>query len=487
MARRWWWVLVLSLVVGAAAGYGVSLLISPTYNARATLLVVQQQNPTVVQLNDLQTSERLANTFTKVVTLRPVLERAISDSGLDLTPGQLEQRLRITNPETTQLLEIQASAGTPEAARDTANAVADAFIAYTSETELAAQTGAVTVLERAEAPGAPVSPRKTLNAVLGGILALIVAAGVILLLEYLDDTVKSAEQILDVSGLPTLGHVEQFSRGKQPMEALQAANKPQSSVAEEYRSTRTNLAYALELAQSGKLLLVTSAGSGEGKTTTVGNLAVVFGLAGHSVAVVDADLRRPMLHRIFGLRNSTGLTNLLLSPDVSLDQALQRSAHPNVSVLTSGPLPPNPSELLGSSRMAEVMDALRERFDIVFVDSPPSLVVTDPTVLATLADAVALVVRAGATRTGALRATVQELAQSGRPIMGAVLNRTRRGDRYYYYGGRKPYYGSRDEEDVEQLPLTPEPYVNGLATNGIAGGPATNGREEEARPGVSHG
>src|SRR5690606_18837551 len=181
----------------------------------------------------------------------------------------------------------------------------------------------------------------------------------------LDDTVKSPEQASEITGLPALGRIEQFEKSKTPRDQLQSAHRPRSTVAEAYRAARTNLSYAIDLGRDRRLVLVTSPGPGEGKTTTVANLAVVFGLAGHRVCVVDTDLRRPTLHRVFGLENGEGLTNLLLTREPDIDRSVQRSVYTNVSVVTAGPLPPNPSELLGSARMQEVMERLRARFDIV--------------------------------------------------------------------------------------------------------------------------
>ena len=178
------------------------------------------------------------------------------------------------------------------------------------------------------------------------------------------------------------------------------------------------------------------------------NLAVVFGLAGHRVCVIDTDLRRPTIHRVFGLENGEGLTNLLLARESDIDRSIQRSVYTNVSVVTAGPLPPNPSELLGSARMLEVLQRIRDRYDIVILDSPPALVVTDASVLATLVDGLVLVARAGKTRRGALRATVEELAQSGRPIAGVILNLVgMREAGYYYYAYGRTYGESTTEED----------------------------------------
>ena len=455
VVRRWWWVLVAATLVGGALGYGLSLQITPTYEATTRLLVTQRQTEGVVQLNDIQTAERLANTFSRLVTLRPVLEQAIADGGLPFDTAELGGRLTVSNPAGTQLLELSAQSSDPALAARTANEVAAAFIS-SNQAELTARPGQVSVVEQAIPPAAPVSPRPLLNAILAAMLALGVTGGIVMLVEYLDDTVKGPEQAQEITGLPTLGRIERFEGMRSPREQLQSATKPRSTVAEAYRAARTNLTYAIDLGRERKLVLVTSPGPGEGKTTTAANLAVVFGLAGHRVCVIDTDLRRPTLHRVYGLENAEGLTNLLLSREPDIDRAVQRSIYTNVSVVTAGPLPPNPSELLGSARMQEVLERLRGRFDIVLLDSPPALVVTDASVLSTLVDGLVVVARAGKTRRGALKATIEELAQSGRPIAGVILNRVAGREAGYYYYAYGRAYGddvreaSRDEDGDDE-------------------------------------
>ena len=465
VVRRWWWVLVATTLAGGALGYGVSLQITPTYEATTRLLITQRQTEGVVQLNDLQTAERLANTFSRLVTLRPVLQQAIEDGQLPFTVGQLDDQIAVSNPGGTTLLEVSARANEPELAARIANTVAASFIS-SNQAELTDRPGQVSVVEEAIAPGSPVSPRPIMNAILAGFLFLGAAGAVVLIVEYLDDTVKGPEQSQEITGLPTLGRIEKFEGMRSPREQLQSATKPRSTVAEAYRAARTNLTYAIDLGRDRKLVLITSPGPGEGKTTTAANLAVVFGLAGHRVCVIDTDLRRPTLHRVYGLENGEGLTNLLLAREPDIDRAVQRSMYTNVSVVTAGPLPPNPSELLGSARMQEVLERLRGRFDIVLLDSPPALVVTDASVLSTLVDGLVVVARAGKTRRGALKATIEELAQSGRPIAGVILNRVAgREAGYYYYAYGRAYGddareaarsgGRPGEEEPARRPVAP--------------------------------
>ena len=457
LLRKWWWLFLASVIVGSGLAYGVSLRIAPTYEATTTLLVVQRQAEGTVLLNDIQTSERLANTFSRLVTIRPVMDQAIADGHLPFTADELEKLITVRNPPSAQLLEVSAQSSDPALAATTANVIASSFIS-SNQANLSNRPGLVSVVERAEPPAYPISPRKKVNTALGGVLLLAVALGVVLLVEYLDDTVKSPEQATEITGLPTIARIEQFERSRTPRDQLQSAHRPRSTVAEAYRAARTNLSYAIDLGRDRRLVLITSPGPGEGKTTTVANLAVVFGLAGHRVCVVDTNLRRPTLHRLLGLNNQEGLTNLLLAREPELERAIQRTVYTNVAAVTSGPLPPNPSELLGSARMQEVLERLKARFDVVLLDSPPALVVTDASVLATLADGLLIVTRANYTRTQQLRATVEELAQSGRPIAGIVINRVASRDAYYYYGtgyGRA-YSDTPEVTERETSPERPE-------------------------------
>ncbi|MDA0815312.1 MAG: polysaccharide biosynthesis tyrosine autokinase [Chloroflexi bacterium] len=447
LVRRWWWVLIASTLAAGALAYGISLQIAPSYDATTTLLVTQRQAEGTVQLNDLQTAERLANTFSRLVKLRPVLERAITEGDLPYDPEALGKILTVTNPVATQLLEVSARTRDPQLSAHTANTVAQAFI-NSNQADLTARPGQVSIVEQAIPPTRPSAPRPFLNAILGGVLGLMLVSAIVLVLEYLDDTIKSSEQIQEAVGLPTLGRIERFESVQSSRDQLQSATRPRSLVAEAYRVARTNLTYAIDLGRDRKLILVTSPGPGEGKTTTVANLSVVFGLAGHRVCIVDTDLRRPTIHRVFGLENGEGLTNLLLTREPDIDRSVQRSVYTNVSVVTAGPLPPNPSELLASARMQEVLERLRARFDIVILDSPPALVVTDASVLSTLVDGLVVVARAGKTRRGTLRATIAELAQSGRPIAGVILNRVRgREAGYYSYAYGRAYGESKSDED----------------------------------------
>ncbi|MEZ4503371.1 MAG: polysaccharide biosynthesis tyrosine autokinase [Dehalococcoidia bacterium] len=427
VARRWWWALLLAAVGGAAVALAVSLLLPPRYEATATLLVAQRQDAEVLQLNDLQASERLANTFSRLVVLDPVLEAAAEELGDGLDIDSLERAVAVTNPRNTQLLEVTASASTAARARDIANTVARTFIA-SNEQNLGSRPGTVTIVEEARAPLEPVWPRATVNVVLGVLGGLLLGSGALATLEFFDDRVREVRDLTARTGLVALGQVERFRAGPAPFDVVRASLGPGSTTAEAYRGIRTALSYALRSDTPRHTVLFTSAGPGDGKSTTIANLAVAFGLAGRRVVVVDADFRRPAQALIFDADRGAGLSELLQrGGSTEVQQAVAPTSHPNVWLLAAGAPASNPSELLGSARMEETLEALSASFDLVLVDTPPVLGPTDAAVLSELADAVVLVVRAGHTRSAAVRDAIDVVGQSRTPLVGAILNGVPRG------------------------------------------------------------
>jgi len=301
----------------------------------------------------------------------------------------------------------------------------------------AAQTADnVSVFRRADVPDLdqPVRPRRVMNTLLAGAVGSMLAVGVAFLVEYMDDTIKTPEDVSRALGLDTLGVIGKFNKGAGE---LITVGKPLSPISEAFRVLRTNIRFS-SVDKPICTLLVTSAGPTEGKSTTAANLAAVMAQAGLKAIVVDADLRRPRLHRVFGIHPRGGLTGSLL--EGSMDGRLQPSQVEGLAVLPAGDRPPNPSELLGSRRLRELLGLLTQHVDMVVIDSPPVLPVTDAAVLAQSVDGVLLVIDAGETRRGIAQHAVESLRQVGANVIGVVLNRvpTGKGGYYYYY---QEYYG----------------------------------------------
>jgi succinoglycan biosynthesis transport protein ExoP len=438
--QRWWWLIVLGVALGGLTGYVVSQMLTPIYRSTATLLVNQTQVPGTIAYNDILTSERLTKTYRELITKRPILEQVIEEEGLTMRPDGLAEMVDVDVVRDTQLLRLSVEHEDPEQAQVLANAIAYAFIESNAEDRLS-QPGSVSVVEVGELPSSPVKPRTALNTALAALAGLAIAIGVALLFEYLDDTVKAAED-LETTGLVALGGVARFPRPRTETESLMVGSQRRTSAAEAYKVLRTNVQFST-LDRPGQTLLVTSANPGEGKTTTAANLALAIAQTGKRVVAVDSDLRRPNLHKLFGLTNEGGLTSALLSKEASLDGYVQNTRFENLAVLTSGPLPPNPSELLSSHRLDSVLEALKSQADVIVFDSPPALAVADASILASKVDGTMLVVDSGKTRVEALRRACATLGRSKTKVLGGILNKlSPKGRGYYYY---HYYYGTAED------------------------------------------
>ncbi len=292
----------------------------------------------------------------------------------------------------------------------------------------------LSVIELASVPRVPIAPRTDLNVLLAAAIGLILSVGAAFLLEYLDDTVKTPDDAQRVVNLPTLGAIARIPSIQNPSDHLVTARQPKSPVSEAYRVLRTNLQFSGMKNPAGSLL-VTSAGPGEGKTTTAANLAVIMAQSQKRVILVDSDLRRPGLHKVFGLSNKAGLTNLILDETLPLDEVLQQTDLEGLRVLTSGPLPPNAADVLNSAEMARIIDRLRDHADLVIFDSPPVLVVADSVILAGKLGYTLMVVDSGRARSEAIRRGVDTLNKVGAKVLGVVLNKMsgKRAAYYYYY------------------------------------------------------
>jgi protein-tyrosine kinase len=226
-----------------------------------------------------------------------------------------------------------------------------------------------------------------------------------------------------------------------PQHELTTYKYPNSSMAEAYRTLRTNLGFA-SMDEPCRSILFASTNPGDGKSTIASNLAVVMAQAGNRVVLVDADLRKPVLHQIFEVDNRQGLTNCLLK-EVEVERVLHNGLVDNLYVMTSGPIPPNPAEILNSSRTEQVLKQLLDNYDYVFIDSPPVLAVTDASILSTLVDGVVLVINSATTRTDLAREATEQFKKANARVIGVVLNQVKMDSndyKYYYY-----YAHSEDE------------------------------------------
>jgi len=508
--RAWLPLMVAAALVGGVAAFGISSLQQKVYESKATLIVGQALSATNPDYTQLLVAQSLSTTYAAIAKTRPILEAVIEELGLEDTPDQLAERVRVEAPTSSTMLFITALDADPAQAARIANTLGDRLIAASptiqgreaefqksidadlaetqaligstqarvealaalevrtaeQEAQLAALEGRLaslrstyatlitfssgtasnllTVVEPGGVSTSPVAPRVLFNTLLAVALGLLIVAAIAFVAEQLDDSIRDAEVVQEVTGLSTLGTIPRMrgDRGRSEIYRLAAILYPRSGVAEGYRTLRTNVEFASVDAPL-RTLLVTSAVPNEGKTVTAANVAVVFAQAGRRVLLVDADLRKPGVHVIFNLPNGHGLTTMLRNEAVSSDSVSHATEQANLRVLTTGPLPPNPAELLGSHRMQTVLARLKEDADLVIFDSPPLQAVTDAAVLGSITEGALLVVDAGRSRRRAVRQAREALERSGAHILGVVLNLTAEKSSFDYAG----YYGD-EKADV---------------------------------------
>jgi capsular exopolysaccharide synthesis family protein len=296
--------------------------------------------------------------------------------------------------------------------------------------------------KQANIPNTPISSKPYESAMLYAFIGLLAAGGIAFLVEYLDDTIKTPEDVENVLNMPVIGYIEDTAyiskSNKENLEnQLFVSTQPRSMVSEAMRVIRTNLEF-LAIDQPLQTILVTSAIPGEGKSTIAANLALIMGQSGKKTLLVDADLRRPKIHNVFNISNRVGLSDLLRNR-LSFDQVNTKfTSMDHVWIITSGSLPPNPAELLASQKMAQIIQSFRERFDFIVIDSSP-MVVTDPQVIASQTDGLVFVIQPGKTRARQLSAPIGQLSRINTRILGVVMNRIPRNLNVYY---QDYYYAS---------------------------------------------
>lgn len=354
----------------------------------------------------------------------------------------------------------------------------------------------LTLVEPAFVPRSPIGPNVSILAILGALIGLAISTTATYLIEYMDDSIRTPDDVNRVANLPTLAGIARIKADSED-DRLITVSHPRSPISEAYRVLRTGIQFSSVDAPEHSIIMVTSPNPSEGKSLTVGNLGVVMAQAGKNVLIIDADLRRPRQHQVFGVSKNQGLTNLMLEYNVNESEAATlsvfkkfiqkpKSVVHGLHVLPSGPIPPNPSELLGSAKMRALLKKLSSQFDMVILDSPPALAVTDAVLMSPQTDGVLVVLDAGKTKKAHLEQVNELLNEVGARVLGTVLNRlSSRGDGYYYYYYyQNAYY--LDESEAEKVAVgangngrVKRSNGNGSIRKRIGIGSGGNGTDEE--------
>jgi capsular exopolysaccharide synthesis family protein len=443
LRSRWVTVCVTTLVavLGAVA---LTLLTTPLYQASTRLFVSTTAGSSLAETyqGNRFSQERVVS-YAELLMGETLANRTIDKLSLDMSAEQLQKNVKASAKLDTVLINVEVLDESPVRARDIANTLSDEFVVMVRELETA-EDGArsdsrVVVEQRASIPGKPVIPKPARNIAIGVALGIALGLGLALARDMLDNTVKDREALEEITGAGLVGTIPlDKERRNKPSISFDNDN---SAIAEAFRKLRTNLQF-LSVDNPPRVIIVTSSMPGEGKTTTSINIALSLAEADHNVALIDGDMRRPMLNKYLDLVGPVGFSTVL-SGQASLEEALQTTRFPRLTALTSGAVPPNPSELLGSLAAQKVLSEMRANFDYVIVDSSPLLAVTDAAILAANSDGAIIMARFGQTKREQLAHAVGNLKDVGAPLLGAVFTmaptRGRASYSYSYYGdGRAP-------------------------------------------------
>lgn len=512
---HWAWLIVLVALLAAAVSYFYSQRIPKIYESSATVLVNEAPATKTTDYSSVMLSEQLTSTYSKMMTKDNVLSEVSKQLNLNYSLDSLKKMISVSPVSDTQLMTVSVQTTDPNLSARIANTIVSVFSQQIQDIQTArfaqsesslktqldqieaqlsiyeSQAGnaidqnekdrldakvtqyrelyssllqsyetvrlseaqsisSVVELEAATPDLMPVSPKVMQNTLLAAVVGLMLSAGAIVLREILDDTIKTPEDVTRKFKLPILGVINHHNPEKN---APITITDPRSPTSEAYRTLRTNINYS-SVDKPLRTIMVSSSEPGEGKTTTVSNLGVVLAQNGFKVIITDCDLRHPRVHKYFGLSNRVGLSSLFAQPVDVLNGTHQTTSVNNLGVVTTGLLPPNPAELLGSQRMQHILGLMKQSADIVIVDTPPTLAVTDAAVLAPTLDGVILVVRPGKTRASALKLTIEQMQQVNARILGVVLNDIDlRGKPYAYhyhyyrnYSAYQNYYGQGSKE-----------------------------------------
>lgn len=447
--RTRWWMPVAGLLIGALLALALALTSVPRYTAQTQLFVSTTDSTSATDaLQGSQFSQQRVSSYAQLLTGEVIARRVIDDLDLDLTPSQLASEVSATPVLDTVLIDVSVTDRSATRARDVAADLGVRFPAMVSELEHPGGQGSspvtVTVTQPPDIPSAPSSPQTTRDVELGLLAGLVIGVAAAIARTALDRSVREPQVASALSGAPVLGMIirdEGLDRGH-VIESVAG-----SGAGEGFRQLRSNLQY-LSVDNPPQVILVSSAIPGQGKSTTVVNLGIALARAGRSVTIVDADLRKPMVASYLGLVEGAGLTDLLARRAEVVD-VMQSWGDGALSVISAGPIPPNPGELLASSQMALLLEDLRQKNDFVLIDTPPLLPVADATGLSVMVDGVLLCARFGDTKRDQLQQTRATLDRVGARTLGVVVNAVPRrskvtaafGYQYtsgYQAGGRSP-------------------------------------------------
>lgn len=458
--RRWWLMVLLTIIFAISSLYYTMNYVIPVYRASVMIYV---NNSKITQIDaitssNLSTSQRLVKTYINMIRRDSVLDKVADRLGGDHTAASIRSAMSAQQVEDTELFYVHISDPDATQAALIANTVAEVA---PPEIEYFVEGSSTKIIDYAKVPKESYTPNYVRNIQFGGIVGLILAIFILTIRFLRGVRIDGEEDLLRDYGVPVLGSIPIFTRTAREAEYLsdglpsyqaddavwvhdsgdsrsqQASTRtPQQlikdrsylltlnsdfQVQESYKTLRTNIFFSLVAEPASRTILITSPSQGEGKTITAANVAISCAEAENRVLLIDCDLRKPKLAKLLKLQSPVGLSNLMMKPEL-LDKAIVKTSVTGLSVLLSGDIPPNPSELLGTMRMKQLLAQLRERFDYIILDTPPIATVTDAKLLVPESDGVLIVIRTDHSEIGSITNAVNQLEHANAKILGFVLN-----------------------------------------------------------------
>ncbi|GAA0998923.1 polysaccharide biosynthesis tyrosine autokinase [Subtercola frigoramans] len=450
--RKGWLFIVLFVLAGAGAGAAIAATATPQYRSTATMYVSVQasESPTAGELTSGNTyAQAKVKSYLDILTSASVLDKVIKNLNLTSTSKQLGSQLSATSPVGTVIIQLDATDSDPQMAANLANATANAFSSVVVQ-QLEKPTGGgnslvrVQVIDPALPAAAPFSPQLSLNIALGAIVGLIFGMGAAFLRSALDTRVHGVHDVENVTDAPLLGGISfDPESAKHP---LIVHSDPRNPRAEAFRSLRTNLRF-VNAGSSNHCFVITSSIGAEGKSTTSANLALALAETGARTVLIDGDLRKPRLAEYMAIEGAVGLTDVLIGT-VPLADVLQRWGTGELYVLPAGRIPPNPSELLGSQAMQDLITALNDQVDYVIIDAPPLLPVTDAAIISSMTAGAIVIAGSGKVKRTELARALNSLTGIKSNVVGVVLTMLPSKGPDAYNAERYGYYGAGPETEV---------------------------------------
>ena len=430
------WIVGIALVLSLTASIIYTQAIKkPIYKSSTTYVLISDSSKEGITTSEVTLNEKLIATYKEIIKSRNILEKVITTLNLEETPSSLAKTISVEQVGTSSMIKITVSNKDPEMAKNIAETIGYEF---SKEVESLYKISNLGLVDKALVPtsASNESNKKEMIIINGGALALSLMT--IFMLFYFDNTVKDQEQVQEKTNLPVLGNVPLVSKKKDNKEKdLIVHNDPKSPISEGLRTIRTNLQFS-NVDKQMKKIMITSSMPGEGKSFTSANLATAFAQDGAKVIMIDCDMRKGRLHKIFEISNSKGLSNLLIDNiEKNYKKYIKKTNIENLSIIPSGMIPPNPSELLNSEANKKLISILEKEYDYVIFDCVPINGLPDSLIMANLVNKAIIVCAAGVTPTELLQKTKTSLENVDAEIAGIVINKTK-GSYNKYYGH---YYG----------------------------------------------